>query len=211
MRAEIVVVRHCQSTWNLERRCQGDTPHPDLTDLGRQQAHASAELLVDTPYDHIYSSNTNRTMQTADIIQQRLSLSPMKIEPRLREMVQGEWQGMLYEDIKKEYGDIYDSFIKNPLDPKALPPGGESIIELTQRTIEAVNDIGNAHPGERVLVVSHEIPIAALRCMVLGQPLSRVFEHAPKNGESVTLPWPPVQPMAQFAARFDINVYQATG
>ncbi len=211
MKAEIVVVRHCQSTWNLERRCQGDTPHPDLTALGRQQAQQSAELLIDTPFDHIYSSNTNRTMQTAEIIQKHLGLPAVRVEPRLREMVQGQWQGMLYEDIRRDSGPVYSSFIDNPLDPKAVPPGGETIVELTQRTIEAVNDIGNAHPGERVLVVSHEIPIASLRCMVLGQPLSRVFEYAPKNGESVTLPWPPVHPMAQFAARFDINVYQTTG
>jgi len=210
MRAEIVVVRHCQSEWNLERRCQGDTPTPPLTDLGRRQARESANWLVPLPFDYIYSSNTTRTRETAEIIQQTLGLPPVRIDARLREMVQGEWQGMLYEDIKREYGEIYDTFISDPLDPNGVPPNGESIVELTQRVIESINDIGNAHPGERVLVVSHEIPIAALRCMVLGRPLSQVFEHAPNNGESVTLPWPPASPMAKYAARFNINVHQAT-
>ena len=43
----IVLVRHGQSTWNLEHRLQGQTMHVPLTDLGRAQAEQAARRVVE--------------------------------------------------------------------------------------------------------------------------------------------------------------------
>lgn len=39
------LVRHGQSTWNVEHRVQGQTMHPPLTELGREQADLARETL----------------------------------------------------------------------------------------------------------------------------------------------------------------------
>ncbi|MGF1505686.1 MAG: histidine phosphatase family protein [Chloroflexi bacterium] len=206
MRAELVIVRHCQSTWNLEGRCQGDIVEPELTPLGRRQAMRSARKLRKFQFDHIYTSDQLRSYETGRIIAASMGKRTVLTDSRLREMFQGEWQGMLYKDIKARYAQRYTDFQTDPL--KADPPGGETIRDLAQRVSDALNDISERHPGERVLIVSHEIPIATMRCLVMGRPLSDVFAYGPANGEWMQLPWPPVHPAAAFAARQNVRVYK---
>lgn len=70
----ILWLRHGQSTWNVLDRMQGHTAHPPLTDLGREQAAAAAELLADRGVTRILSSPAVRAQQTADIVAARLGL-----------------------------------------------------------------------------------------------------------------------------------------
>ena len=47
------LVRHGQSTWNVEGRLQGQTVHPELTERGRREAAEAAEKprerIISTP------------------------------------------------------------------------------------------------------------------------------------------------------------------
>jgi broad specificity phosphatase PhoE len=87
----IVWVRHGQSTWNVIDRLQGQELGPPLTDLGREQAAATAEELVDQGIARILSSPAVRARQTADIIAGRLGLAvheePLLLEKGLEEDV----------------------------------------------------------------------------------------------------------------------------
>jgi broad specificity phosphatase PhoE len=209
MGAEFVVVRHCQSTWNLEGRCQGNIVEPELTPLGRRQARRSARKLRKFHFDHVYSSDQIRTYETGRIIAASMGKRTVLTDSRLREMFQGAWQGKLYKDIKAEWGELYAAFQANPL--QADPPGGETIRDVAQRVSDSLNDLNRKYNGERVLVVSHEIPIAVMRCLVMGRPISQVFDYGPANGEWMQLPWPPASPAANFAARQNVQVYAFSG
>ena len=186
-KTELVLIRHGQSDWNIARRCQGTLDESRLTPEGLGQARELARNLSRSPIDAVYSSSQARSVQTAETIAQALDLT-VQIEPRLAEMYQGAWQGMIYPDIEKQYGDLYHRFMTDPL--SATPPGGETIQALAKRTCQAVDDIAARHPGQRVLVVSHEIPLAALRCLAARQSLSAMWEYGPANGEIVPLEWP---------------------
>ncbi|MEV7397691.1 phosphoglycerate mutase family protein [Aeromicrobium sp. NPDC092404] len=80
----ILWVRHGQSTWNAIERMQGHELSPPLTDLGREQAALTAELLADRGVVRLLSSPAVRARQTADIIAARLGLVVVE-EPLLLE------------------------------------------------------------------------------------------------------------------------------
>ncbi|VXC38295.1 histidine phosphatase family protein [Aeromicrobium sp. 9AM] len=80
----ILWVRHGQSTWNVIDRMQGHELSPPLTELGREQAARSAELLADRDVVRILSSPAVRARETADIIAARLGLEVVE-EPLLLE------------------------------------------------------------------------------------------------------------------------------
>jgi len=72
------LVRHGQSEWNLRRLTQGQTVHPPLTQLGRDQARRAAALIADDlsafglPVTRIVSSDLVRAVQTAEALADHL-------------------------------------------------------------------------------------------------------------------------------------------
>ena len=72
---KLVLVRHGQSTWNLENRFTGWTD-VGLTDLGRKEAHEAGGLLQEGGYvfDAAYTSVLRRAIQTLWIILQDMNL-----------------------------------------------------------------------------------------------------------------------------------------
>jgi len=101
------LVRHGQSTWNVEGRLQGQTPHPGLTDLGRAQARAAgdrlAALVPTSAPDEValWSSDLTRARQSAELVADRLGLphSHIRIDPALREQALGDLEGALTSDL----------------------------------------------------------------------------------------------------------------
>ncbi len=107
----------------------------------------------------VYSSDLPRARQTAEILAQRLDI-PLKIEPGLREISQGEWEGRSYREVIGHYNQLAAS---PEIDPAQFhAPGGESVAEVARRVTCAVEGIVALHPGQRLLVVSHALAIAAL-------------------------------------------------
>lgn len=85
----ILWVRHGQSTWNVVDRMQGHELSPPLTDLGREQASATAVQLADAGAVRLLSSPAVRALETATIIGDRLGLTveeePLLLEKGLEE------------------------------------------------------------------------------------------------------------------------------
>lgn len=77
-------MRHGQSTWNVLDRMQGQTAHPPLTDLGREQVAAAAERLTDAGITRVLTSPAVRARQSAEIVAERLGIA-VEIEPLLVE------------------------------------------------------------------------------------------------------------------------------
>ena len=97
------LVRHGETDWNLAGRWQGQSPHaPPLNPVGQAQAEALLTQLNGFVFDAVYSSDLLRALQTAEIAAAKLRL-PVQIEPRLREINQGKWEGMLGSDVARQY------------------------------------------------------------------------------------------------------------
>ena len=182
------LVRHGQTDWNLAGRYQGQADIP-LNETGRQQAQTLAASLAGVAFDAVYSSDLSRAHQTALALTRPLG-TLIRLEPRLREIHQGEWEGMLLSEIRAARSDggtpHHDS-------THWRAPGGESVIEVAARVAKAADEISRRFPGGQVLVVGHGLCLATLICQSRGLPLACVYEHVPENCAPVEIAWPPTR------------------
>ncbi len=177
------MVRHGQTDWNREGKFQGQTDIP-LNATGLQQAQALAEKLACQSFEAIFSSDLSRAYQTAEAIAAIAHL-PIRQDARLREICQGEWEGMnLFQVIEK-----YDVDVRSPdRDPVgSRAPGGESLAEVAGRMVEAVREIASQYPDCKVLLVTHGMACACLYCATQGIPLTDVHDYIPENATPVVI------------------------
>ncbi|MHC1782072.1 MAG: histidine phosphatase family protein [Anaerolineaceae bacterium] len=184
---ELWLVRHGQTDWNLEGRFQGQSDVALNTEGILQAENLADKLMKAITFDAIFSSDLQRASRTAEIIANNSDLA-VQIDHRLREVCQGEWEGMLFQDVVNTYQHIWEDRRSNP--EAAHPPGGESLAEVTARLIEAADDISRQFPGGRVLVISHGLALATLVCTARKIPLSQVYSHILNNAEPEIVDWP---------------------
>lgn len=182
----LVLVRHGQTDWNLEGRYQGHTDL-SLNNTGRAQASILTEELKGWSFKAIYSSDLRRASETADIIARGFDLD-VQLEPRLREVNLGEWEGMLVNDIVASYPDEWERRRRDPVHSR--PPGGESASELSVRVSAAVDEIARRYAPGPVLVVSHGLALAAVLCRAQGIRLTQIFNIAVDNAHPIEVDWP---------------------
>jgi 2,3-bisphosphoglycerate-dependent phosphoglycerate mutase len=105
---QLVLLRHGQSTWNLENRFTGWTD-VELTEHGTAEAHTAGQLLRDNKYlfDLAYTSVLRRAIQTLWIVLQEMSLEwiPVVNVWQMNERHYGALQGLNKAETAKEYGE----------------------------------------------------------------------------------------------------------
>ncbi|GAB1470747.1 hypothetical protein MASR2M66_16250 [Chloroflexota bacterium] len=184
---DLWLVRHGQTDWNLAGRWQGQASDaPGLNETGMAQARQAREKLKDGSFSAIYSSDLLRARQTAEIIAEPLELQ-VTLEPHLREMNLGAWEGMMSEAIAVQYPQELAKRMQDPYHTKA--PNGESPEEVAGRVLTAVREIADRHAGESVLIVAHGVSLALVICYAEKYPLEQVYEHIPANAEPCQVRW----------------------
>ncbi|MFT3817695.1 MAG: 2,3-diphosphoglycerate-dependent phosphoglycerate mutase [Rubrivivax sp.] len=105
---KLVLIRHGESTWNLENRFTGWTDVP-LTDTGVAQAKAAGRLLKAEGYefDVAYTSVLQRAIWTLwhCLDQMDRTWLPVVNDWRLNERHYGALQGLNKADMARQYGD----------------------------------------------------------------------------------------------------------
>jgi broad specificity phosphatase PhoE len=189
--AHLYLIRHGETDWNRQGRWQGQSDVP-LNDQGREQARQIAEKLADISFDAIYSSDLSRASEVARIIAQRQGDEvPIVLDQRLREIHQGEWQGLLVQEIEARYAEGFQHRRTNPL--TVAPPGGETAGQVRERALAAIHDILAVHPNGHVAIVSHGFTLAVLLTHFQKLPIDRVWDLVPVNGEIIELEVDPAQ------------------
>jgi alpha-ribazole phosphatase len=171
------LVRHGQTDWNLQGRWQGHTDIP-LNQTGRKQAFALATQLADVQFDAIFCSDLSRAKSTARLVARSHSVLP-KVDPRLREINLGEWEGKLSDDVPRLYPLEWAARLNDPI--YARPPGGESVFDLAQRSLPVLEQLCSLYPLGSVLIVSHGLLLALFLCHLRGLPLQESFNQIPPN------------------------------
>ena len=146
----ILLARHGETDWNLQRRVQGHSDTP-LNNTGRAQALALAETLDDAAFDAVYARDLARALETARIVADRKGLE-VKVMPELRERHFGTWEGLTDQEI----------FSRFPQAKTGRWGDAETREEMHARVLAALRRIAAQHPGGRVLVVTHGGPVRAL-------------------------------------------------
>jgi len=125
---KLVLVRHGQSTWNLENRFTGWTD-VGLTDLGRKEAHEAGTLLREGGYvfDVAYTSVLRRAIQSLWIILEEMNLEWIQVTNawQLNERHYGTLQGLNKAEMAEKFGEAQVKIWRRSYD---IPPPG---LELT--------------------------------------------------------------------------------
>jgi len=173
----IYTIRHGETPWNIEGRYQGQLD-PPLTERGLQQAQSTAAQLAPLGFDAIYSSDLARARQTAEALAAEIGL-PVQLDSRLREIHQGEWQGVLIRDIRRDWPDEIGGWEDDPWNH--YPPGGESLQQQQARVFAAFDDIAARHPRGKVAVFTHKLPIALLKIRFQAHAPEQIWSLLPAN------------------------------
>lgn len=175
----LVMLRHGQTAFNLGNRMQGQLD-TQLSDLGRAQAVAAAEVLSKMQPLLIVSSDLQRAYDTAAKLGERTGL-PVRVDPRLRETQLGDWQGLTHTQIDVETPGARLAWRE---DATWAPHGGESRVDVAERSVPLVadlvasepewgsNDSGATEPNRPVVLVAHGGLIAALSAALLKLPVA---------------------------------------
>ncbi len=164
-RTPLSLIRHGETTWNRAGRWQGHAD-PELTEAGR----AAAEILAATlaveharqPWQRIYASDLRRAQETAARIAAGLAL-PLDLDVRLRELDVGCWAGLTRAEIAARDAELLAAFERG--EPGVRPGGGESRIEIRERSHAFLCELAARRGGERILVVTH---LGVIRALVPG-------------------------------------------
>lgn len=150
----LVLVRHGETEWNHDNRVQGSMDVP-LSPRGREQTLALARVLRrrGRAFDRVYTSDLSRARETAEILAASLGCPAPEVDPLLREMDCGEWEGRSIDDLREREPEGWRRWMD---DPTFRVPGGESILDVKARakTFLALRR-EELSAVERVLVVAH--------------------------------------------------------
>ena len=147
----IIAIRHGETTWNVDTRIQGHLDVP-LNDTGRRQAALLAQALAEEPIAAIYASDLNRAWETAQYLARALEVD-VTSEKGLRERCFGDFEGKTFAEIELLLPEQAIRWRKR--DPEFAPSGGESLLNLRGRVIEAAERLAADHPGELIALVGH--------------------------------------------------------
>lgn len=167
---EILVIRHGETDYNVQRRLQG-TMDTELNGNGLAQAVEAAELLADSGITAIYSSTLRRARRTAEIIADRVGV-PIVFREGLREKSFGIMEGLSVSEIKDRYGDILAD-LRHFINHAA--PEGESNQDVMRRLEPVLQEVMEAHPHGRVLLVTHGA-VARILYRMLARPADHLYE-----------------------------------
>jgi probable phosphoglycerate mutase len=181
----IFLVRHGQTSFNVEKRIQGRKPVP-LNRNGRAQAKRAGNQLKKISFDCVYFSPLIRAIQTTEAITKYHTAKKVKAN-WLSERNFGKIEGMTHKELVKIIPDVDQQWRRKGIDWR--PPGGETARELQIRSIKNFNKCVKKHKlDETILMVSHGGTIRSIVHHLHGGKPEDIFHtSAPENAEIVEI------------------------
>lgn len=183
---QLVLVRHAESVRNEIKkdasffadetarnkvRGMADEEVP-LTETGKAQARITGHVLKQSfgMFDYVYHSGYKRTIETVDeILKSYTEAERERMHVRMSSFIRERDSGYAYDMTEeeamkqfpwmKEYWKTFGGFF-------AVPPGGESYAQVTQRIYLFLDTVFRDRKGQKVLVVSHAGAIRAFRFLL---------------------------------------------
>lgn len=197
----LVMLRHGQTEFNAGNRMQGQLD-TELSDLGRDQAVAAAEVLAKRQPLLIVSSDLRRALDTAETLGERSGL-PVEVDTRLRETHLGDWQGLTHIEVDAAAPGARIAW-RN--DATWAPHGGESRVDVAARGMPLIAELvagqtewGADEPERPVVLVAHGGLIAGLTAALLALPV----ENWPALGGMGNASWVQLSGHGDDHAEFD--------
>lgn len=161
--AQLVLLRHGESQWNLENRFTGWVDVP-LSPKGEQEAREAGQKLKAFRFDRAYTSVLKRAIDTLQIVLEVTGQTgiPIEKDQALNERLYGELQGLNKAETAQKYGEQQVKIWRRSYDVR--PPGGESLKDTAERVLPYYER--HIQPdilaGRNILVTAHGNSLRAL-------------------------------------------------
>ncbi len=174
---KLFLIRHGETEENAAGILMGHL-HGTLSEKGKTQARKVADILKNENFVHIYASDLNRCVDTAEFIKEFHPDTPLTFTKELRERNLGVLQGQVVKDID------WDGLPGEGDDKK--PENGESVKELNKRVGNFIKELFNDYPTDTLLIVTHHGWIVSAMAVVAHIPVDNISENI-KNGQIIKL------------------------
>ncbi|HEY9747400.1 MAG TPA: histidine phosphatase family protein [Allocoleopsis sp.] len=162
----VILVRHGESSYNVERRVQGHCDQSTLTEAGRAAALKVGEAVSSLKFDAVYSSPLKRAKETTQLA---LSCFPatehyppeIQFTDNLKEINLVLWEGMLFSDVETKFPDDIQLWRDQPHKLRMEIPGPDGTVDffpvpaLYEQARQFWQDVLPQHGDQTILVVAH--------------------------------------------------------
>ena len=179
----LYITRHGETEWNTEKRMQG-WKDSNLTQKGVENAIALGNRLKDVDFNCIYSSSSQRTIRTAELIRGNRSIRIIP-DDNLREINLGEWEGKTSAEFEKLDKQGHKAFFEAP--HLYVPKSGESYFQVRDRTEAVLNKIINENEKGNVLIVTHAVIVKTMMAHFKAFPVEKLWEPPFIHGTSLSI------------------------
>ncbi|HOO57363.1 MAG TPA: histidine phosphatase family protein [bacterium] len=164
----IFLVRHGKTVFNKETTFRGVLDVP-LNDVGKEQAALTGRAMSGIPMDVIKTGPLSRAFDTAAEIALHQEAKPVP-EEAFNDLDFGRWQGLTLSEVEETEPELLHRWQSEPQSVRL--PGGESIEDVSARSVAALDKLVEENEGKNILIVSHRVVIKLLSLHMLGMPVS---------------------------------------
>lgn len=163
--AKLILLRHGQSTWNLENRFTGWIDVP-LTEMGMKEAKEAGKKihLAGIHIDEAFTSVLKRAQDTLTICLRGAGQEgvPTHYDQAVNERHYGDLQGLNKAETAEKFGDAQVKLWRRSYDVK--PPNGESLKETAARTLPYFEEqiLPALKAGKNVIISAHGNSLRAI-------------------------------------------------
>lgn len=147
--ALVLLIRHAVAD-HTGRHLYGRSEGVRLSERGRADAEALARRLRSVRLHGLYVSPMDRCRETAEAIAHGRRLRPVTVED-LNEVDYGDWTGRSFASLRRR--KLWRRVRSSPSTVRF--PGGESLLEVQERAVRAIDEIAARHPNGVAAVVTH--------------------------------------------------------
>lgn len=181
-------VRHGKTVWNLEGRFQGRRGDSALLAESIEDAKKTGKSLRNVEFAHVFASPQKRAKDTARYIIEESGQSVPIIEHEgLCEIDFGEWEGKSFSYAEEHYPEEYHNLHANPEKYSPHVFGGETYLELIERSQKVIIDAANAHPNKNLLFVAHGVTLITAMHSLLGANVEEVRSKGFLSNTSISI------------------------
>jgi len=164
----LLLIRHGSTLDNEQQRYTGQADVP-LSPLGENQVALLGQQLAHEPIDIIVTSDLQRARATGAAIAHYHQV-PVYEDAAIRESSLGAWEGLTFAELQERDPETYTGWQNEPLNVR--PPGGETIIQLRDRVVRALEFWYTGHAEDTVVWATHGGVIRVLLCHLLNADLN---------------------------------------
>ena len=180
----LIVIRSGATDYECQGRIRGGVDLP-LCPVGVAEAERTAALLTGSSAIALYTSEDLCAVETGRIVGRAMGLKPRSV-PRLQNLDQGLWQGLLVEEIRRKQPRLYRQWQDNPW--AVAPPEGELLEEACDRVDEALAKLLRRHAHGCVAIVVPEPLDRIVRWIVAGESMGDLWTRDPHGDPVVEIP-----------------------